>query len=396
MEDGAVLIVGAGIGGLTLALALADAGASVTIIERAPALDEAGAGLQLSPNASGVLDRLGVLSRLTSAALAPTDIHVRRARDGATLQRLPLAEAAARWGSPYLLAHRADLQKALLAAVADRPRIEIRLATRFEALAETTHGLEVEAIDERASYKLGCDLLVGADGLHSAVRRTLWPRAPSPRPVGRTAWRALVPAAQVDPPLRRPETTLWLGTRAHLVHYPLRGGGVVNVVAIAEGTMGGGGDLDLWSAPGAGQDLLRRFGAWDDAARRLIAAAPSWRTWPLFDLDPLPRWSRGAATLLGDAAHAALPFLAQGAAQAIEDAAALGRAWRRCSTPAAAAAAYEAARRDRSSRVQALSRRQGRIYHLGGAAALARDTTMRLIGGPRMLARFDWLYGASW
>ena len=129
--------------------------------------------------------------------------------------------------------------------------------------------------------------------------------------------------------------------------------------------------------------------------RRLLAGAPDWRTWPLFDLAPLPRWSRGPATLLGDAAHAALPFLAQGAAQAIEDAAALERAWRAAPTTAAAFAAYETARRDRSSRVQAMSRQQGRIYHLGGAAALARDATMRILGGRRTLARYDWLYDAA-
>ena len=227
--------------------------------------------------------------------------------------------------------------------------------------------------------------------------RTLWPQARPPLAARRTAWRALVPAADAPRFAHAPETGLWLGPRAHLVHYPLRGGTLINIVAIIEDHTRPA-DATAWSTPGDANVLqggVRRLGrgrARPDRPRRR-----AWRTWPLFDLDALPRWSRGRTTLLGDAAHAALPFLAQGAAQAIEDAAALQSAWADQATPAAAAlAAYEhhAPRARIGTRAGGVAR-QGRLYHLGGPAALARDMAMRLMGSRRTLAQFDWLYAAA-
>ena len=396
------LIAGAGIGGLTAALCLARAGFRVRLLERAGLLEEAGAGLQISPNASTLLRDLGVLPRLSAAALAPEALRIRRGRDGTTLQRLPLKDAEQRWGAPYLLVHRVDLQKALLEAVAQKDAINLSMRAELAGFAATETGIEATARhgSVRIAYKADC--LIGADGSRSFVRQRLAdlramrdPRAKPtelPRKAGHVAWRALVDAEQVPPELRRMESTLWLGSKAHLVHYPLRAGTVVNIVAIVEAPVAIDWTVEIWSQSGDPAEIIARFSDWHEDARRLIAAARTWRKWPLVDLAPLPAWTMGRVALLGDAAHPMLPFLAQGAAQAIEDAAMLGAVLKPGCEIEDAFMAYAAARHKRASKVQAQSRRQGRIYHLAGPAAFLRDLALRGADARQLLAGYDWVY----
>ena len=396
------LIAGAGIGGLTTALCLARAGFRVCLLERAKLLEEAGAGLQISPNASAVLRDLGVLPRLSSAALAPAAIHIRRGRDGATLHRLPLENAERRWGAPYLLVHRADLQKALLEAVAQKDEINLSMRAELTDFTATETGIEATARHGAVTVRYNADCLIGADGLRSFVRQRLadlpilgnrGSKPPElPRHAMHVAWRALINAEQVPAELRRKESTLWLGPKAHLVHYPLRAGSVINIVAVVEAPVPIDWTVDIWSQPGMPEEITARFSAWHEDARALIAAARIWRKWPLVDLAPLPAWTTGRVALLGDAAHPMLPFLAQGAAQAIEDAATLGALLRPGGGIETAFAAYAAARRTRASKVQAQSHRQAHIYHLAGPAAFLRDLALRSMGAQQLLAGYDWLY----
>jgi len=388
------LIAGGGVGGLCAALSLARVGFRVSVYEQAKALEEIGAGLQLSPNASAILRSFGALDRLIPSSLAPRGIRIRRARDGATVAALPLEDAEKRWGAPYLLAHRADLQRALIETVAGEDAITVHTGAALAGFASGADGVAIAF--KRGAIRLEAtgDCLIGADGLRSLVRQRLAAdRGVSPRFSGRTAWRTLVEASRVRAEMRREETSLWLGKRAHLVHYPLRGGSVVNVVAIVEEDFRADSE-NFWSSPGDPTFVEARFAHWHKSARDLLAAASNWRKWPLFDSDPLTSWTAGRVALLGDAAHPMLPFLAQGAAQAIEDAAALGAALGRDRNIERALAAYQAARQARATRVQLESRRQGKIYHLGGPAALARDLAFHALGGARLLCRYDWLYDA--
>ncbi len=390
-----IAVAGAGIGGLAAALALAEVGCAVDVYERAGALEAVGAGVQLSPNASLVLRRLGVLDALGPKAVASAEVLMRRARDGAVLARIPLGPAAeARYGAPFLSALRADLQAALLAAVARRPGIALHLGRGVEGYAAAAGGgVALRFAGDAAAADAPFDALVGADGIRSAVRRQLAGDHPAAASA-RSAFRASVPRAAADAEALLPRSNLWLGRRAHLVHYPVDGGRRVNVVAIVdEGSSAR--DAGLWSQPAEAATVERRFAGWAAPARRLIAAAPEWRRWPLFDRPPLGRWSEGAVTLLGDAAHPMLPFLAQGAAQSIEDAAVLADAVSRCGGDLPAAfSTYEELRRPRTSRVQAQSAKQGRIYHLGPPASLARDIVLSALGPARLAARVDWLYDA--
>jgi salicylate hydroxylase len=389
MHRRVALIAGAGIGGLCAALCLARAGCEVRVFEQAGSLEKIGAGLQISPNASVVLRRLGVLERLRGAALAPRAIRVRRARDGEVLAVMPLGDAERRWGAPYLLAHRADLQQALLAAVAEASGIVLHTGA---AVTEYSAQRDVVTIALEDGGEARGDLLICADGVRSRLRDQLvgpGKKVHSPRG---TAWRTLVPAASVAAEMLRAESSLWLGPGAHVVHYPLRGGTVVNLVAILDT----GPKVPLregaWSTPGDPAVIERRLAAWAKPLRGLIMAAPDWRVWPLVERAPLARWAIGRVALLGDAAHPMLPFLAQGAAQAIEDAAALGQSLASVDGIEPGLLAYEAARRARAGRVQRESRTQATLYHLSGPAALARDLTMRAVGGRNLLARYDWLY----
>lgn len=390
-----ILVAGAGIGGLTAALALVRAGCAVQLVERAPAITEIGAGMQIAPNAGRILAQLGLGPEMDRFASEPRAINVRRGRDGDILARLDLSDARARWGAPFRLFHRADLQQILLRAVAAESRVAVRTGARLvglEADRDAGNAVIVETAD--GAETLSAAGLVGADGERSAVRALLAPGAASARDfAGVVAWRALIPAAQAPQPLRAPETHIWLSPGAHVVHYPLRDGGVINVVlAIAE-TDGSGPAAEM---DRAGVDLARALAARGASPMlcALIEAGESWRRWPFFVQPALKRWSVGAATLLGDAAHPMVPFLAQGAAQAIEDADALGRAF--AATPDAPIARifldYERARIVRASKVARASRWQGDLDHLGGLAAVVRDLGIRALGGRGLLARNAWLY----
>lgn len=378
-----IAIAGAGIGGLTAALALAAKGFRVTIVEKAAQLQEVGAGLQLSPNASRILVAHGIAERLGPHAVTPRSVTIMTARSGGEVVRLSLT-ASARPDAPYWLVHRADLQAALLAEVRSRPEIELRLATPVEAIQTTAGGIRIGDLEAGA--------LIGADGAWSAVRSSFFPDL-QPRFSGLIAWRGSCDASALPKDIRPSGVQLWMGPRAHLVIYPMSGGQRINMVAIVPGdTLPPG-----WHAPGACDDINLLFSEarWPDNARAMIAAIDNWGRWPLYTMPDGGAWHSGRVALLGDAAHAMVPFAAQGAGMAIEDAAVLAQCLGETNSDSeipAALARYATLREPRVTRVQRTARQQGQIYHLRGPMAFARDTAMRLFGPQRLQARQDWIY----
>jgi salicylate hydroxylase len=389
-----IVVAGAGIGGLTASLALAAKGFRVVILEKAERLEEAGAGLQLSPNASRVLVDLGLKPRLAARAVTPDAINIMSARHGGEIARLPLGEAASqRAGAPYWVIHRADLQGALQAAVNDHPDIDLRLGCQFEDVTAHAKGLSVAQRRGNVRQQELAVALIGADGIWSSVRNHLFPEV-QPQFSGLIAWRGTLDATALPREYTSARVQLWMGPNAHLVAYPISGARQINVVAVVPGTWNRPG----WSAPGEANDIKGAFSArWPATARMLVNAVDEWRRWALFTVPDIGEWSSGAVALLGDAAHAMLPFVAQGAGMAIEDAAVLAKvlndsAGDNVAGIPAALKRYGKSRRTRVLRVQRAARRQGRIYHLTGPLAFARDFSIRAMGPQRMLARQDWIY----
>jgi salicylate hydroxylase len=391
MPKRTIIVAGAGIGGLTASLALAAQGFGVIVIEKAEQLETIGAGLQLSPNASHILIGLGLRHHLAPHVFVPEGISVMSARTGKEIGRIPLGEPVeTRYGAPYWIAHRADLQSALLARVLQNPAIELRLGTEFKSVTSGTS--DVRVVQRRGAEQ--CEetalALIGADGVRSGVRQEIFPESVASF-TGRVAWRGIIDAAQFLPTFDRNRTQLWLGANAHLVVYPMSGGRQLNVVAISRGA----GDAASWNDIANASDIRQEFklDQWPTAARAIVDAVDGWRRWSLFSVDANGPWVRDRTALLGDAAHAMLPFIAQGAAMAIEDAAVLAGSLRRIPDDIPAALRHYAdARQPRVKRVQLAARQTGHIYHLSGAMALARDLAMSVLGGERLLSRQDWIY----
>jgi salicylate hydroxylase len=389
-----IFVAGAGIGGLTAALTLAARGFRVVVLEKAERLEETGAGLQLSPNASRVLIGLGLKERLYRA-VTPEAICIMSARAGTEIIRLPLGQAATeRAGAPYWVVHRADLQTALAAAVNDHPDIDLRLGWQFEDVAAHAKGLTIVQRSGTARHQEVALALIGADGIWSSVRHHLFPEV-QPQFSGLIAWRGTLDATQLPREYTAPRVQLWMGPGAHLVAYPISGARQINIVAIVPGTWNRPG----WNAPGDGRELKAIFDAsrWPGPARMLLGAVDVWRRWALFTMPEGVEWTSGSIALLGDAAHAMLPFAAQGAAMAIEDAAVLAKVLSEdpLATNAQVGAAlrrYAKLRRPRVTRVQHAARNAGRTYHLTGPIALARDFTIRALGPNGVMARQSWIY----
>ena len=363
-----VIVIGAGIAGLTTAIALGRRGVRCAVVERAALLPGTGGGLQLSPNATTILRDLGVE---VAGAIEPVARELRRWRDGRLLGQVELGAAEQRYGAPYYTLRRGALCRELYeTAVRIHGPGTVRLGRACTGITEDPDGVVVELDDGR---RLRADAVVGADGLGSVVRRRL--SGDVPRFSGYVAYRAVLP----DAPFPADRVVIWLGPGRHCVAYPVRGG--VNLVAM----------LPAAAPPAAARrvpalELLAGYAGWDPAVRDLLSAAGRFDRHPLFDRDPLPAWSRGRVGLAGDAAHPMLPFLAQGACQAIEDADALARHIHRPD----AFARYEAERRDRADRVVAVTRASARINHLpDGPAQQERDAQLAGAG----LAGLDWLYG---
>jgi salicylate hydroxylase len=386
-----IVVAGAGIGGLTAALALAGKGFRVSVFEQAPRLEAVGAGIQLSPNAACILRDLGIGDLLESSTLVPDALVVRSGRSGRAIVRMPLgAEAERRHGAPYWMVHRGDLQAALVAAAEANPDITIALGAKVEDYATHRRGLTVQMRHAAGFDEEHCIALIGADGLWSSLRSRIGNRE-KPRFRRRTAWRSLIAATDVPEPFREALIQLWLGSNAHLVHYPVHAGQAINIVAIARDSE----ERTGWSAEGAQCNLMEHFarGVWSEGARSLLMLPAAWQTWSLYDMPALRQWGEGPVTLLGDAAHPMLPFLAQGAGMAIEDAAVLARSLARSPGDVPAALrTYEDARRPRTALVQQASRRNGAIYHKAGPAAFVRNIGMQVLGGRRLISRYDWIY----
>jgi salicylate hydroxylase len=381
-----LIVAGAGIGGLSAAIALARAGYRVVAIERAAKLEEIGAGIQLSPNAVHALSALGALETLRPRAVEARSLVVADGERGTELARADLAGAGKRFGAPFLLAARTDLQHALAAAAADSMDVAIEQNTEVVDFADHTRGITVAVKSAgRAEERLGV-ALIGADGLRSRVWARLFGGEP-PQFHRLVAWRALIPAAGLPALYAEPVVRLWLGAKAHLVHYPVAGGEMVNLVAIFTDDWQGedGSEAGIGKIPPA-------CDKWTETPQYLIAAAKKFRRFPLYDRLPLAAWGKGRATLLGDAAHPMLPFVAQGAAGAMEDALALARYLEGCAEIAPALRAYEAERAPRMQRMQQTARATGRIYHLGGVPRLARNYFLQRIGGAGLIERHAWIY----
>jgi len=389
-----IVIAGAGVAGLTAALSLAAKGSVVTIFERAAHLQEVGAGLQLSPNATRILRSLGVLEHLERDAVQPQAIVLKDAATLASLARVPLgASAERRWGAPYLVTHRADLQHALLQRICECPAITLITGAEVLGAQFDSGRVAVKIRHDGVERQEFCRFLVGADGVWSRLRSIAG--AKESRFSGFVAYRAVLHLGAAGHPaesdiVSRDTVTAFLSPRFHLVAYPLRGGAEINLVAITRGP-----DMGRRWADDADMALLAAAtAAAAPALSALIAQAGRWTAWPLHEAEPSMRWVHpGGLVLIGDAAHALTPYAAQGAAMAIEDAALLAQLTPGTTDIGPALVLFEEVRRSRLARVARRGDFNRFVWHARGPVALARNLVLRWRSEERLAADLDWLYG---
>jgi salicylate hydroxylase len=387
-----ILVVGGGIGGLAAALACSRMGAQVELFERTSEFSEVGAGVQLGPNVVKILHEWGLKEALARVAAFPDRLQVRSATSGAELGVLRLGDVAqSRYGSPYVTIHRADLQALLLAAV-KCTSTQLNLDHEVDHFVPHDDGVTLHTLDGLSAQG---DVLVGADGGWSRVRRLLLNDG-TPQPTGHLAYRAMVPQSSLPERLRSQQVTAWLGPSLHVVQYPVRGGDWLNVVAIVHGrTLG---DPQYWDHSANAAELQRNMLKTCPPLQDLIKAIDSWRLWGLSIRLPMRgahEQARGRVALLGDAAHPMVPYLAQGAGMAIEDAAELARSLAPVggaleSDVPALLQQYAQARWQRNARVQARAIRNGNVFHATGLVRWGRDLAMKVLG--ESLLDLPWLY----
>ena len=353
------------------------------VFEQAPEFGEIGAGIQLSPNCTRILHRVGMAEALEAVAFLPAGGQIRDWSSGETIFESELGEGARRrYGYPYYHIHRADLIDALAKAAAAEPRISLHTDAEVGGIEQAGDGVSLSA----GGHRFRGAALIGADGIHSTVRSFLFdPEAPSF--TGTVAWRSLVPAARLPEGFVRPVSSNWWGPGGHFVHYYVRRGEFVNCVCVVEKQ---GWERESWTERGDYAELKRDFAGWHEGVQRLIDAMDpdACFKWALFDRPPLAQWGKDRVTLLGDACHATLPFMAQGAAMAIEDGAVLAECLAAGSDAAASLKRYEDLRRARAARIQTGSRRNAAVFHMRGEAAAERNRTISASRGRTL----DWLF----
>ena len=382
-----IVIAGGGIGGLSAALALARKGRRSVVLEQAPELGEIGAGIQLAPNAFRCFDELGIGPEARAGAVFIDTLRLMDAVTAEEIVHLAIDEPfRRRFGNPYAVVHRADLHGTLLQAVRDTGLVRLETSRRVASYAQD--GTHVSVFCS-AGERIDGSALIGADGLRSAVRAQLVGDG-EPRVSGHTTYRSVIPTEQMPEDLRWNAATLWAGPKCHLVHYPLKGWKVFNLVVTYHNDV----KEAVTGRPVPIEEVRQGFGHIHPRARQIIEHGNNWKLWVLCDRDPVERWADGRVGLLGDAAHPMLQYFAQGAAMAMEDGVCLGRMFADHDDPSAALAAYQRERLVRTARVQIDSRLIGDfIYHPAGAAAQVRNAIMRSLTPEQCYDRLQWLYG---
>lgn len=389
MNEKPILIVGAGIGGLTAALALLQRGFEVTVLEQAEKLRELGAGVQISPNGTRVLFDLGLQAALAKVAVTPSAKQIRLWNSGETWSLFDLgASAIAEYGFPYLMFHRGDLQMVLANAVREASPDAIRLNAKVADIKEQDDGVVV--ILESGEVVPG-RLVIGADGIHSRTRAGV-AGSTDPAFTGCIAWRGVVEASKLPDRLRAPVGCNWVGPGRHVVTYPLRCGELVNFVGVVESDAW---TTESWTARGTREDCSADFAGWHEDVHALIESIDVHYRWALMSRPTLQSWSNGSTVLLGDAAHAMLPFMAQGAVMAIEDGLILARCIERCPDDLATAVAhFQAIRLPRANKCVELADRNRLLFH--NETLLDRHDAHRYVSTQwnedKVRDRYDWLF----
>jgi len=386
-QDHPYIIIGGGIGGLACALALARKGFRTLLLEQAAEFGEIGAGIQLGPNVFRMFDKLGVTDKVRKLAVFPEYLMMRDTVTTDIVTRINLDETfLARFGNPYAVIHRADLHKALLDACAEYPDF-ITMKTSQKVTKMDDKGDRVVVSTETGEVYEGA-ALVGADGLWSIVRQKI---VGDGKPVvsGHITYRAVLPTSEVPEELRAWAMIIWAGEKTHLVQYPMRGGELYNLVAVFHSDKFSEG----WDSYGDPAELHERFAKTCEPVRTLLGKIESWRMWVLCDRPPIRDWSRGNITLLGDAAHPMLQYLAQGANMAIEDAVCLARKIELSNgNPQGAFLAYQQERYLRTARVQLMAKLYGEAYHASNATRDLRNAVLGARTQKEAMESMAWLY----
>lgn len=396
-----ILIAGGGIGGLAAALACQRVGWQVRLYERADLFSEVGAGVQLGPNAVRCLHAWGLQEPLRALACFPEDLQVRSSLDGSHLARMRLGQSVAeRYGGPYATIHRADLHGLLLRAVRQLPGVQLHLRHTLRQFTQHAFAVHAQVQEgDAAPLQLQADALLGADGLHSGVRRAMTGAADEPPGEVHLAYRAVVAQKALTQALRSQVVTVWLGAGLHVVHYPVRGGELLNVVVVRATRASA--QPQRWDHVATAAELQWSMAGVCTQLQDLIRAVSSvggvWRLWPLEERPAVAgahEMAQGAVALLGDAAHPMRPYLAQGAGMAIEDAMALEQVLGRAELDVPERLRHYAFNRwQRVARVQRRAQRNGHIFHLAGPVRMARDVSLRLLG--EKLLDMPWLYAGG-